>query len=390
VLQWSGQVRTMRAAAVQLLVLLALVAVPTQGRADPGAAAPIGAAPLQGAALGIRSGLSVTLVEAATGQALVSTAADVRRAVASTVKLVTALAVVDALPAGSNVRIGDGVTGVEGASYGLRPGEVRTVEDLLAGLLLRSGNDVAVALAEAIDGSEEAFIDRMEAVLLGLGIEARPVSSSGLAEGDMLSAQELATVARAALAEPRIRDLVALRSLRRDDGLVVENRNLFLFDVAGATGLKTGFTSAAGYALAASASREGRGLIAVVLGARDDRERRDVAARLIEHGFDRTQFLALEQSVTLRTSAGPVRFATDGTRLTVPVGVAAAIAWPSTLRPDHAPSSVPVRVSDTPVGLTEVIRLDGRRPDRGHGLGHALVDGVYGAVRHHGLSGALR
>jgi len=371
-----------------LVVLLLLVSSP--GRADPSAEGRIGPSPLDAGALGIRSGLSVTLVEAGTGQVLVARGADVRRPIASTVKLVTALAVVEALPAGSAVVIGEGVRGVEGASYGLRAGEIRSVEDLLAGLLLRSGNDVAVALAEAVDGSEEAFLDRMGAVLTGLGIEARPVSASGLAEGDMLSAEELATVARAALEEPRIRGLVGLRSLTREDGIELENRNLFLFDVVGATGLKTGFTSAAGYALAASASRDGRELVAVVLGARDDRERRDVAARLIEHGFGRTRLVALDHSVSLRTSAGPVLFTTNGTWLTIPVDQGTTVVWPITLRPDDPPPGALIRVGDAPAGRTGIVRLDGRRPDAGGGLGLALADGVYGALRHHGLSAALR
>jgi len=356
---------------------------------------PPGAPPSDAAFLGIGAPVSAVLVEAATGQVLVAREADVRRPIASAVKLVTALAVVAALPPGSAVTVGEGVRGIEGSSYGLIPGEVRSVEDLLVGLLLRSGNDAAVALAVAIDGTEEAFVDRMAETLADLGIDARPATASGLDPADALSAGELAVVSMAALAEPRIRDVVAQPELALEDIGPIENRNLFLFDVEGATGLKTGFTSAAGYTLAASAERGGRGLIAVVLGAADDRARRDLAARLIEHGFAATIPLTLRRSVTLRTSAGPVRLATADTRMTLAEGTTVIPAWPTSLRPDDAPMSVELRVGSADgdwvdAGAVEVVRLDGRRETGTTSLGRALADGVYAALRPYGLADALR
>jgi len=356
--------------------------LPASGRPAP--------PPIDATSLGVPSPVSAVLVEVATGQVLVAHDADVQRPIASAMKLVTALAALEALPGGSSVAIGEEVVGIEGSSYGLRPGEVRSIEDLLVGLLLRSGNDVAVALAVAIDGSEEAFLVRMAGVLADLGIEAQPATASGLEPGDALTATELAVVARAALAEDRIKSLVAAPVLVLSDGASVENRNLFLLDVVGATGLKTGFTSAAGYTLAASATRDGRELVAVVLGAADDRARRDFAARLIEYGYSATAPITLQRSVTLRTASGPVRLATTDTVMTVASTDEIEVDWPLTLRPDDAPATVDVRVRAAAAGRAGVVRLDGRRSADVPSLGRALADGAYGALRPYGLANGLR
>jgi serine-type D-Ala-D-Ala carboxypeptidase (penicillin-binding protein 5/6) len=385
-------------AASALLAALLLVALPVSAQvtgpavepthaALSGPAAP-GPAPSDAAALGVGTPVSAVLVEASTGQVLVAREAQVRRPVASAIKLVTALVVVEALPPGAVVAIGEEVRGLEGSSYGLRAGEVRSVEDLLAGLLLRSGNDAALALAVAVAGSEEEFAGRMAERLTRLGIDAQPVTASGLATADALSAGELATVARAALAEPRIRAVVGARVLMLDDGTEVENRNLFLTDTAGASGLKTGFTSAAGYTLAASATRDGRELVAVVLGARDDRERRDLAVRLLEHGFAATESVALERSVTLRTGSGSVRFVTAPTRVTLGRGSEATVGWPPALRPDDPLREVRLLVDGADAGSVALSRIDAVRTPEGRvGLGSALADGAYAALRPVGLTG---
>lgn len=297
-----------RHAAGALLALLCLSLLPATAAAD--GAAPTAArvaieVPATDAVrVGVPSHVSVALVEGSTGQVLVAQDATTRRPIASAIKLVTALSVIDALPADTVVTLGDEVRGVGGSSYGLRPGERRTVEDLLTGLLLRSGNDAAVALGVAVAGSEADFTARMSETLGALGIDARPASASGLEEADALSALELATVARAALDEPRIAALVRNEEVVRPDGRTIENRNRFVGVVEGATGLKTGFTNAAGFTLAASAERGGRELIAVVLGAHDDDQRLEIAARMIEHGFSATRPDDLASSLELRTSRG--------------------------------------------------------------------------------------
>jgi len=370
----------MRALGAALLVT-AMLAVPVAGHAQSEVAAPLGPLPAGTSGLGVADGLSVALVEASTGQVLVARGADVRRPIASAIKLVTALVVVEALPPRALVTVGDEVRGIEGSSYGLRPGEVRSVEDLLAGLLLRSGNDAAVALAVAVAGTEDQFVERMALLLAALGVDARPGSSSGLDLADALSALELATVARAALQEPRVREIVGAPVLLLEQGIAVENRNLFLSDTVGATGLKTGFTSAAGHTLAASALRDGRELVAVVLGAGDDLERRAVAARLLDHGFAATTLMTVERSVTLRTATGPVRFTAGPATLTLAQGSEIAVGWPTGLRPDDALREVALRVDGADAGRVVVERRDGRRTDVAPSLGRALADGAYAAMR---------
>lgn len=332
--------------------------------------------------------LSLALLEVETGDLLAGRDVDTRRPIASTIKLLTALTVVDALPPGVTVVVAPEAAAVGGSSYGLRAGERRTVEDLLAGLLLRSGNDAAVALAVAVSGSEEAFTAAMSAVLARLGIDARPASASGLEEGDALSAAELATVARAALAEPRIRALVGVPATVLASGRTVENRNSFLDDLPGATGLKTGFTNAAGFTLAASAEREGRELVAIVLGAADDAQRRVAAARLLEDGFTRTRRVELASTVELRQAAGPVRYATAPLPTTVAVDADVAFGWDRTFRPEGGPEVVSVLVDGDVVTSRAVERHDGRAVPTGGGLGAALVDGVYAALRTAALPGS--
>ena len=382
----AGRGAAMLVAVALLMQTTAQTVVDAQEPVARAAPTVLGPPPAAATGLGIDASLSVALVEATTGQVILARRESERRPIASAIKLVTALVVAEVLPAGSVVTVGEEVVGVEGSSYELTPGEIRTVEDLLAGLLLRSGNDAAVALAVAVAGTEEAFVDRMAALLASIGIDARPGSSSGLDEEDALSALELAAVARAALAEPRIRDLVGLPVLIVD-GVEVENRNLFLNDIEGATGLKTGFTSAAGFTLAASARRDGRELIAVVLGAGDDLERRRVAARLLDHGFATTFRLRVDRSVSLRTTAGPVLFRTEAATITVPGGSVVGVAWPRTLRAEDELTAVRVTVDGVDAGLVGVDRRDARRDGSQSSLGRALADGAYAAMRPTGLTG---
>jgi D-alanyl-D-alanine carboxypeptidase (penicillin-binding protein 5/6) len=357
--------------------------------ADPAPTSALAPLAREASFTGAPAGTSLILLEGRTGQIIAARDADRRRPIASAVKLVTALAIVEALPPGSVIVVGDEAVGIEGSSYGLRAGEVRSVEDLLVGLLLRSGNDAAVVLAHAADGSEQAFVLRMKGVLERLGIDAIPASSSGLTEGDALSAAELGIVSRAALAEPRIRDVVALAEVEVD-GTIVENRNLFVGQFEGATGLKTGFTSAAGYTLSASAERGGRELVAIVLGAPDDAARRTIASRLLEFGFLETRLSPVDRSVTLRTSRGPVRFGTEGTVVTLPLGVDPVPTWPTMLRPDDVLSSVEVFIEGRSAGPAIVVRRDARVDAEAPAIGMALADGVYAALRPFGIIGTLR
>ncbi len=364
-----------------------LVALLALGATVPAVAAP---EPRDARTLGVPVGVSAVLVEAASGQVLAAHDADRRRPVASTVKLVTALVAADALPPGTLVVPGEEVLGIEGASAGLRPGEPLTADELLVALLLRSGNDAAAALAVAAAGSEAAFVTSMEARLAALGIEVDLASASGLSEDDRLSALELAVVARAVLGVPRLAGPAAAPQLVAADGSVVENRNGLLGVLDGATGLKTGYTAAAGWSLVGSAERDGRTLVAVVLGAVDDAQRIALAAGLLTHGFDATTVLAPRGEVVLRTGRGEVLLRAVAAPLTVPVGSEARPAWPIALDPDAPPGSIPVALDDRPVAVATVTVEDARTGRAGSaGLGAAAATGVYAALRASGSAGLL-
>lgn len=375
----------MRAAARVAAALVAAVVV--LGGSVPASAAP---EPTDARRLGVPEGVSAVLVEASTGQVLAAADATRRRPVASTIKLVTALVAADALPPGARVAVGDEVRGVGGASAGLRPGDELDGDDLLALLLLRSGNDAAVVLATAVAGDEDAFVTRMEERLAGLGIRAELASASGLDAGDRLSAEELATVGRAVLAEPRLAGPAAARELTTSDGQVLANRNLLLGALAGATGLKTGYTEAAGWSLVGSAERDGRGLVAVVLGAASDAERVALAARLLEHGYAGTVVRSTGGLLTLRTGRGSVELRAEAGVLTVPAAAELRLGWPADLDPDAVPSVVELLVDGAPVGTATVTRTDGRAGTAGGaGLGAAAVSGAYAALRAAGAAGLL-
>ena len=335
--------------------------------------------------------VSLLLVEVASGQILVAQDDQRRRPVASAIKLLTALTVVDLVPADTLITVGEEIRNVEGANFGLRVGEVWSVEDLLVALLLRSGNEVAMTLAAAAAGDESRFVGEMGRVLIDLGVAGATIeSASGLSPRDELSAQELALVARAALREPRIAGVLGRTSTTIAQGAIpVENRNLLVGRYAGATGLKTGFTSAAGFTLAASASREGRDLVAIVLGATSEEERLRLSAALLDHGFDRTERRQVRGTLELRSGTGPVQFVAGGTTITTDRSSVIDLAWPASLRPDDDLVVVGLRIDGQDVGTVPVVRADARVPARGSNLGTALAEGIYTSLRAAGLAGAL-
>lgn len=335
--------------------------------------------------------LSLLLVEVASGQILVAQDDQRRRPVASAIKLLTALTVVDLVPADTLITVGEEIRNVEGANFGLRVGEIWPVEDLLVALLLRSGNEVAMTLAAAAAGDEARFVAEMGRILVDLGVAAAAIeTASGLSPRDELSAQELALVGRAALGEPRIAKVLGRTSTTIAQGaILVENRNLLVGRYAGATGLKTGFTSAAGFTLAASASREGRDLVAIVLGATSDEERLRLSAALLDHGFDRTVRRPVSGTLELRSGTGPVQFVAGGTMITTDRSAIIDLAWPASLRPNDELPTVGVRIDGQNVGTVAVVRADARAAARGSHLGAALAEGIYTGLRAAGLAGAL-
>lgn len=241
------------------------------------------------------SSLSAVLYEPESGHVLYEKEADVRRPMASTTKLMTALVAAEYWDAEACVTVPEAAVLVEGSAMGLRGGDVLTVRDLLAGLLLSSGNDAANALALLTDGSQEAFAARMNAKAAALGMSRSVfVTPSGLDAGEHSStARDMALLGAAVLKQPLLADLCATRQTTvtvsgRCATLKNHNRLLWLYEPA--IGLKTGFTKKSGKCLVSAAERKGVTLIAVTLNGGDYWN--DHMA-LYEYGFSQTERVAL-------------------------------------------------------------------------------------------------
>lgn len=260
------------------------------------------------------------LMDARTGQVLAERDADDLRIVASTVKLLTVVTALQTLDMDDEVVVGPAAA-VGGAATSTDPGERRTVAELVDAVLVRSGNDAALALAEAAgDGDLDAFVAQMNAVAAELGLEGAEIEEpTGLDDSNRLSARHLATVARAALADDRVRASASQPVVDLPDLGSQENRNLLVGSYPGATGLKTGFTTLAGHCLVASAERDGVELVAVVLGAREDPARFDEASALLDLAFDD---LAAAEHAPLRARVpGAWQELLPGGRTWVPAGL---------------------------------------------------------------------
>lgn len=216
-------------------------------------------------------GQSAIVIDAESGEVLYAKNADSIRPVASTQKLITALAVLDDGSVSKPVTITSSDTHCEPTKLYLRPGEVYTRGELLKALIVKSGNDVARALARDVGGSQEGFAAVMNRKARSLGMRrSNFVNPNGLpAEGQYSTARDIAIAARAAWRNPTIRSWTSIQAytFRYPDGRTkyLENTNKLLKRVPYCDGLKTGTTNAAGRCLASSGSLGGRSAIAVVL-----------------------------------------------------------------------------------------------------------------------------
>ena len=217
---------------------------------------------------------SVLVEDAATGQVLYEKNADQLRPPASTQKLLTALVILDSGNLNQRVRVELSDTQVEEVKLGFKPGEVYTRRELLQVLLVHSVNDVARALARDNAGSVEAFAEKMNSKALELGMRhSHFVNPNGLPAPDQYStARDMSRLALAAYRSPTIRSIVSTKVLffHFADGReeVFKNTNRILRDYPYCTGMKTGYTQAAGHCLVSSGSNNGREVIAVLLGER--------------------------------------------------------------------------------------------------------------------------
>ena len=246
----------------------------------------------QGAQVAVTAPAAV-LMEASTGQVLFEKGAHDRRACASITKVMTLLLTFEALEAGKLSLDQELTASAHAASMGgsdiwLEEGERMTVDDLLKATVIMSANDAAVVLAEAVSGSEEAFVARMNERAGELGMEDTVFKNcNGLdEEGHLTSAYDVAVMSRALLAHEKIRDytLTWMDSVRNGETQLV-NTNKLIRSYQGITGLKTGTTGQAGSCISATAEREGMELIAVVLGAESTDLRFQDAKALLDYGF---------------------------------------------------------------------------------------------------------
>ena len=235
---------------------------------------------------------SAVLVDLDSGQVLFELDRHERRPIASLTKIMTALLVVERAGLTDVVTVSEEaasgqVSGISG--LGLEPGERIRVNELLYALLLQSANDAALALAEHVSGSVDAFVDAMNARAEQLGMTRTMFASpNGLDDSGYSSAGDLVRLTRAALRSRGFASVVATRfhtveSLDAEPR-IVQNRNVLLWLYPGAIGVKTGFTSPAGFCVVAGAQRGDERLLAVVLG--EPGEPFSDAASLLNYGFD--------------------------------------------------------------------------------------------------------
>ena len=237
---------------------------------------------------------SAVLMERLTGTVLYTKNESEQRAPASVTKVMTLLLAVEAVDSGA-ISLDDVVTAsaraesMGGSQIWLERGEQMSVSELIKCVAVVSANDCAVALAEHIAGSEEAFVERMNARAAELGLQNTHFTNcTGLFDDSnhYTSALDLAVMSRELLGHPWIKDYTTIwmDSIRGGE-FGLSNTNHLLRSLDGCTGLKTGWTTLAGYCISATAERDGTEYIAVIMGAESADSRNADASALIEYGF---------------------------------------------------------------------------------------------------------
>ena len=236
---------------------------------------------------------SVILIEQSTGEVLYEENPDEKLPIASVTKIMTMLLIIEAVDNGQ-IKLDDMVSVSENAmSYGgstmfLEAGEQLTVSDMLKGIAVASANDGCVAMAEHLDGSETAFVERMNKKAAELGMaNTNFINTNGLdADGHYSSARDVSIMSRELSKHKKIFDYTSIwMDSLRDGKFQLANTNKLIRFYNGANGLKTGSTSKALCCVSASAEREGMQLIAVVLGAPTSAKRFSSAKALLDYGF---------------------------------------------------------------------------------------------------------
>ena len=236
---------------------------------------------------------SAVLMEASTGKVLFEKNSHEVRACASITKVMTLLLVMEAIDQG-RMSLTDTITASEhassmgGSDIWLEPGETMSADDMVKATVVASANDAAVALAEHLEGTEEAFVQKMNQRAAELGMKDTVFKNcNGLdEEGHVTSAYDVALMSRELIKHEKIFDYTTIwMDTLREGKTQIVNTNKLLKSYNGITGLKTGTTGGAGSCITATAQRDGLSLIGVVLGSATGKERFTDAAALLDYGF---------------------------------------------------------------------------------------------------------
>ena len=220
--------------------------------------------------------------------------ADARLPMASTTKIMTALIIVEDCNLDEVITVPDKAVGVEGSSIYLKKDEQIDIRDLLYGLMLRSGNDSATALAIHHSGSVEKFVEVMNARAKKIGAEHTQFKNpSGLPDNEhYTTARDLCKIACYAMRNDTFKEVVSTRN-HKGNFRTYANKNKMLYSYEGANGVKTGYTVKAGRCLVSSAERDGMDVVTVVLNCPDMYER---SKALLDNAFNNYKLLNLSES----------------------------------------------------------------------------------------------
>jgi D-alanyl-D-alanine carboxypeptidase (penicillin-binding protein 5/6) len=330
--------------ALRSALLLLAAAVPLAARA----ATPVPAPPSVNARAWV-------LIDHFTGKVLAEHNADAREEPASLTKLMTAYVVFQALADG-RLKLTDEATiskhawKAEGSRTFVQVGTQIPVDILIKGMIVQSGNDATIALAEKLGGTEDAFAQMMNEYARRLGMQGSHfVNSDGLPAPDHYTTpHDMATLASAIIRQfPQYYGLFSLREFMWNN-IRQGNRNTLLGKDPSVDGLKTGHTETAGFCLVSSANREGMRLISVVMGAPSERAREEASAALLNYGYTFYESFRVKAAGTTVLKPRVYKAATEFAAVGVPADVYALVprgqgsSLTTTARLDHEPLIAPL------------------------------------------------